>query len=108
MKAYDLVLAILGVWRITHLLQAEDGPWALVVRLRRAVGEGFWGGLLDCFYCLSVWVAAGFCVGLTGRRRTDPVACLAVSGAACLLEQATRRTGEPHHHTGDEQEESRS
>jgi len=108
MLAGRFVLATLATWRVTHLLAAEDGPADVVVRLRRRAGSGWAGRLLDCFYCLSVWVAAGFCVGLTGRRRTDPVACLAVSGAACLLEQATRRTGEPHHHTGDEQEESRS
>jgi hypothetical protein len=36
----------------------------------------------------------------------DPVACLAVSGAACLLEQATRRTGAPHDHTHSDQEVS--
>jgi hypothetical protein len=26
--------------------------------LRRVAGNGFWRKLLDCFYCLSVWVAA--------------------------------------------------
>ena len=54
MDIYDLVLGTLAVWRITHLLQAEDGPWDVVVRLRRRTGTGFWGQLLDCFYCLSV------------------------------------------------------
>ena len=39
MRFYDLILGILGVWRITHLLQAEDGPWDLVVQLRRALGN---------------------------------------------------------------------
>jgi hypothetical protein len=36
-------LAALCAWRITHLLQAEDGPWDFVVRLRRRAGTGFWG-----------------------------------------------------------------
>jgi hypothetical protein len=53
MYFYRLLLGILAVWRITHLLNAEDGPWEVVVRLRRIAGEGFWGQLLDCFYCLS-------------------------------------------------------
>ena len=57
MKFYWLVLGVLCVWRVTHLLHAEDGPWDLLVRLRRGVGNGFWGGLLDCFYCLSLWIA---------------------------------------------------
>jgi hypothetical protein len=34
-----LTVNSLVVWRITHLLQAEDGPWNLVVRLRRVAGS---------------------------------------------------------------------
>ena len=40
MRFYSFLLGILSVWRITHLLQAEDGPWAVVVRLRRRAGTG--------------------------------------------------------------------
>ena len=54
---YWLTLGILAVWRVTHLLQAEDGPWDMVVRFRLWLADGFWGRLLDCFYCLSIWVA---------------------------------------------------
>src|ERR1051326_1161430 len=57
-KFYYLALGILAVWRITHFFQAEDGPWDVAVRLRRLVGNGFWGKLLDCFYCLSIWISA--------------------------------------------------
>jgi hypothetical protein len=39
--------------------------------------------------CLSLWVAAPASVAVTRRRRVLPVACLALSGAACLLERAT-------------------
>ena len=46
MEFYWLVLGILCVWRVTHLLNAEDGPWELVVHLRRLAGPGFWGKLL--------------------------------------------------------------
>jgi len=28
-------LAVLGVWRVTHLLNAEDGAWELLAHLRR-------------------------------------------------------------------------
>jgi hypothetical protein len=87
----ELILAVLAVWRITHLLNAEDGPWDLIVRIRRAAGEGFFGRLLDCFYCLSVWVAAplAWLVGTSWRE------CMllwpALSGAAILLERLTAR-----------------
>ncbi len=44
-------VATLAVWRLTHLLHAEDGPFDVFVRLRRGAGEGFFGKLLDCFHC---------------------------------------------------------
>jgi hypothetical protein len=84
-----------SVWRIVHLLNAEDGPWRLVVKLRRIAGTGFWGEMLDCFYCLSVWIAAPFAVFL-GERWTDQLLLWpALSGGAILLERLTSR-GEQH------------
>jgi hypothetical protein len=86
---YWLILDVLIVWRITHLLQAEDGPWKLVVRLRRWAGEGFWGELLDCFYCLSVWIALPLAV-LSGYGWKHQLALWpALSGAAILMERIT-------------------
>ena len=84
MKLYRLVLGLLTVWRITHLLQAEDGPWDVAVRLRRAAGYGFWGKLLDCFYCLSLWVAAplGFLLGRSWWERA--LLCPSLSAGASL------------------------
>ena len=90
-----LLLAALATWRVTHLLAEEDGPADVVVRLRARAGAGRLGELMDCFQCLSVWVAAPFSVGLLSRRRADPVAWLAVSGAACLLELAAGNRERP-------------
>ena len=42
MRFYWLALGILAVWRVTHLLHAEDGPWDVLYRLRRRLGDGFW------------------------------------------------------------------
>jgi hypothetical protein len=85
-------LAVLAVWRITHLLVKEDGPWDLIVRLRKAVGGGLFGRLMDCFQCLTLWVAAPFTFFLTQNVLQWVVGWLAISGAACLLERAV---GEP-------------
>jgi hypothetical protein len=86
-------LAALAVWRVTHLLAAEDGPGSSVARLRAAAGDGLWGQALDCFLCLSLWVAlpvaAGFDVGWADRALLWP----ALSGAACLLERIGDRSG---------------
>lgn len=83
------MLGLLAVWRITHLLQAEDGPWDMSVHLRRAAGNGFWGKLLDCFYCLSLWIAAplAFLLGETWWERA--LLWPSLSAGASLLEQAT-------------------
>jgi hypothetical protein len=86
---YLFVVGALAVWRITHLLNAEDGPWDLFVSLRRAVGNGFWGRLLDCFYCLSLWVAAPITFAVGSNWRECILLWPALSGAAILLERAT-------------------
>ena len=89
MRFYWGVLGVLTVWRITHLLWAEDGPWDMVIRLRRWAGEGFWGKLLDCFYCLSVWIAAplGYLIGESWMERV--LLWPALSAGAILLERIT-------------------
>lgn len=92
LKFYWLIVGILIVWRVTHLFQAEDGPWDLVVRLRQAVGNGFWGALMDCFYCLSVWVAAPVAVFVGETPIEWLLLWPALSGAAILLERATDRS----------------
>jgi hypothetical protein len=83
------VLATLATWRITHVLSKEDGPADAIVRLRMALGTSIAGALMDCFYCLSVWIAAPMAL-LVSR---DPLLCvltwLALSSAACLLERLT-------------------
>ena len=91
MRFYWLTLGILGVWRLTYLLYAEDGPWDVVVRIRRRAGSGFWGGLLDCFYCLSMWIAVPFALFLGERWRERLLLWPALSAGAILLERATAR-----------------
>ena len=83
------VLASLATWRVTHLLAEEDGPGDAVARLRERLGDRPVGRLMDCLYCLSVWVAAPMSFAVARRGRDAPLAWLALSGAACLLERAT-------------------
>jgi len=88
---YRLLLGVLCVWRITHLFQAEDGPWDVIVHIRRAAGDGFFGKLLDCFYCLSLWFSLplAWVIGKTMTERA--LMWLAFSGGAILLERSTPR-----------------
>jgi hypothetical protein len=79
---------------VTHLLAEEDGPWDAVVRARGHLGDGQLGALVDCFYCLSLWVAIPAAVVVAPRRRDAPLVWLGLSGAACLLERATAQADE--------------
>lgn len=89
MMWYYLVLTVLAVWRLTHLLNKEDGPFDIIFLMRQKAGAGFLGNLLDCFYCLSMWVSLPFAIWLAVTWKESLLAWLAISGAACLLEQAT-------------------
>lgn len=89
---YELILGILGVWRITYLLVAEGGPFQFFARLRRFTvlrNAGFSGELLNCFYCLSLYVAVPFAWFLGDEWREWLLLWPALSGAAILLERTT-------------------
>jgi hypothetical protein len=93
MPFYWFLLGCFGVWRVTHLLSAEDGPWDLSARLRRAAGSGFFGRLLDCFYCLSLWVSAPFGWFLGSAAGERFLLWLALSAGAILLQRSIDRPG---------------
>jgi hypothetical protein len=89
--ATRFMLASLATWRVTHLLAEEDGPAELVAHLRAGLGNGQLGELMDCFLCLSIWVAAPFSLTVARRAREAPLTWLAISGAVCLFELATQQ-----------------
>lgn len=105
---YWLVLGILSVWRVTHLLNAEDGPWNLVVRLRLRAGNGFWAGLLDCFNCLSLWIAAPVAYWISSGWRERFFLWLALSGAAILLERVMPQETIPQLYSDDRTSEDQN
>lgn len=84
---FMLVVAILATWRITHLLAEEDGPGDIILRIRIRLGDGLLGQLMDCFNCLSVWVAAPMALAVSRGPLEWMLAWFALSGAACLLER---------------------
>lgn len=89
MPFYWLVLAILGVWRVTHLLHAEAGPADVFSRLRKGLRSNMAGRALDCFYCLSLWTAlpTAYWLGQTWGERI--LLWLATSAGVILLERLT-------------------
>jgi hypothetical protein len=84
------VLAVLATWRVTHLLAREDGPADLIFRLRVRLGEGLLGRLMDCFNCLSLWVAAPIALLLSQNPIELALIWPALSGGACLLERVSQ------------------
>jgi hypothetical protein len=59
--------------------------------LRRRAGHGFWAKLMDCFYCLSFWIAVPFALLLGQDWQNRALLWLAFSAGASLLERATDR-----------------
>lgn len=82
-----LVIAALATWRVTHLLAREDGPFDAIVKFRAWLGNA--GRVLDCFYCLSLWVAAPLALVVSTSLGVWCVVWLALSGAACLMNRIT-------------------
>jgi hypothetical protein len=83
-------LAVLATWRVTHLLASEDGPADMVVRFRALLGHSILGKLMDCFNCLSLWIAAPAALFLTRKPLDWLMTWLALSGAACLLDRLVK------------------
>jgi hypothetical protein len=86
-----LLISVLACWRVTHLLHAEDGPGDVLVHLRRLAGAGFFGKLMDCFYCLSLWVSLPIAVVTSHNVLEGVLHWLSISAGAILLERATAK-----------------
>ncbi len=83
--ATRFAVASLAAWRVTHLLAEEDGPGEVVLHLRERAGTSEFGSLMDCFGCLSFWVAAP----LSLARHAPP------PGRAARLARVVRRCLSP-------------
>lgn len=83
--ASGIAIGCLVVYRITLFLHQERGPYASAEAFRALVKRyGGWR-LLNCFRCMSFWVAL-VVSPLFGRHWY--IACLATSGGACVLQSA--------------------
>lgn len=95
MTGVGVAVGILAVWRVTHLLAREDGPWGAMAAVRRGAGQGALGEMLDCFLCLSVWVALPAALLLGEGGVEFALLWPALSGGAILLERVgTRGAGD--------------
>ena len=60
---------------------------------RSAANKGFWASLLDCFYCLSLWIAVPFAALLGDGWEERLLFWPALSGGAIVLERLTAKDG---------------
>jgi hypothetical protein len=85
------LVLVLVVWRLTHLISLEDGPFDLIIKLRKTLGNNFLGKLMDCFYCSSVWLGLA-CASYAGNTLSEvAILTLYYSAAALLLEKITNK-----------------
>lgn len=91
MDSIDLVLGALAVWRATHLLHAEAGPAQAFERLRQWAGGGAIGQVLNCFYCLSLWLSLPAALLLGAHWIEFVLLWLGLSAVAILLERVTTK-----------------
>ena len=53
----EIVVAILATWRLSALLYYDAGPFECFQKLREWASDyKFLGGLLECFWCVSIWI----------------------------------------------------
>ena len=88
-EKYLLILIV--VWRLTHLISSEDGPFDLIIKLRKLLGNSFFGKLMDCFYCLSIWIGLAGAWYAGGDLEEIIILCFYYSGASILLEKITNK-----------------
>ena len=91
MTPFLFIIILLAVWRLTYLIQAEDGPFEIIYRIRLFMGDGFFGKLMDCFYCLSIWIALIPGIYFGYDLISKIIFTLSFSGGAILLEKLTNK-----------------
>lgn len=104
-----MIETMLAAWRLANLLVNEDGPYAILARLRHAAGirplpiktgggvsagrvaTNTWAEGLTCVWCVSVWAAAALILGekLPGVATLRRI--LAVSAGAIVAHEAINR-----------------
>ena len=64
-------------------------------------GKWFLGKLLDCFYCLSIWIALPFAIELGEGLKEKLLLWPALSGGASLLHRITEPAPPSAHYVED-------
>jgi hypothetical protein len=103
LRAIDVIVLALAVWRVSTLLANETGPWDVLLKLRTILGVemGTYGKqgtstlskLVICVWCSSIWfgILAAIAYYIAPGETVFVALGLAISAAAVLLEETTDR-----------------
>lgn len=80
----DWLILSVATWRLAYMLVREKGPANILEKLRTLPH----GGVFDCIYCTSMWVACGM-LALWHYDYMIIAYPFAISGAAMLLRAFT-------------------
>jgi hypothetical protein len=86
---WRLSASALAIRRVLRLLPGVNGPWNLTTRLRDRFGATMPGQWMNCFYCMSLWIALPLAVLTSNGWLGIVVHWLAPPGAACMQEKST-------------------
>lgn len=83
-------LALLGVYRVAHMITREDGPFDIFVQMREEIGQATWIGRgFHCTNCVSFWVSLAMMEWLWFQGLIpvglNLVTWLALAGGALIL-----------------------
>ena len=90
------VVAILAAWRVTRLIAREDGPWRLMVAVRRTCYRLRLAGLIECVHCLGMWTSVAITSLMFPLRWSSVWMWLGIAGGVSLLLRLSDHESPPH------------
>lgn len=93
----SLILAVLGTYRIAHMVAQEDGPADVFARIRAIPNPESWIARgLSCVLCISFWVSLLAALLLahqdpTMQRSETLLTWLGIAGAVMVLHLWTEK-----------------
>lgn len=85
MSLLDFALVLLATFYVSYVMTQTKGPFGVFSGLRRLLPLG---GLTECIYCLSLWVALLFCL-IVLVNLSIIIYPFAAAGAAMLVYRYT-------------------
>ena len=89
-------IAMLAVYRLSHMIAMEEGPGAVFHLLREKFGQGNWFGRgLNCVLCISFWLSLSVPSFIMASNPVNPrefvILWVGTSGAVLTLHRLTSK-----------------